>query len=75
MTHDIPREIRNSDILRCISEYVRLVDHRRILRDKWFRGMTLDELAQKYHYSTTTIKEILYGEGDAVITLAARENN
>lgn len=73
MKHDIPPDVKNSDISRCINEYVRLVEHRKLLRDKWFRGLTLEELAEKYHYSTTAVKDILYGEGDAV--LARAKNN
>ena len=57
--------ILNSNIEYCINEYVRLVEHREILKEKWFLGSTLEELAEKYHKSTTSIKKIIYGTGVA----------
>lgn len=70
--HSIPRDIKNSDVLHCIKEYVRLVRDRRILRQHWFMGMTFDELAEKHDVSTTVIKNVIYGIGDEVILRAAK---
>ena len=68
----IDENIRNSDIEYCINEYVRLVEHRDILREKWFRGYTLDQLAAKYNKSPTAIKTIVYGTGDKILLRAAK---
>lgn len=67
MNHDIPEHIRNSDIEYCISEYVRIIEHRDILRDWWFHGYTLEGLAAKYNKSVTSIKSIVYNIGDKVL--------
>jgi len=67
----ISENILNSNIEYCINEYVRLVEHRDILREKWFLGCTLDELAEKYHKSTTSIKKIIYGTGDKILIKAS----
>lgn len=71
----IDNNIRNSDIEYCIDEYVRLVEHRDILREKWFRGYTLDQLAAKYNKSLTAIKNIVYGTGDMVLLKAAEKQS
>lgn len=67
----INENILNTDLEYCINEYVRLVEHRDILREKWFMGYTLDELAEKYHKSTTSIKKIIYGTGDKILIKAS----
>lgn len=66
----INENILNTDLEYCINEYVRLVEHRDILREKWFMGYTLDELAEKYHKSTTSIKKIVYGTGKEILLMA-----
>lgn len=71
----IDENIRNSDIEYCINEYVRLVEHRDILREKWFKGFTLDQLAAKYNRSLTSIKKIVYGTGDKILLKAAEKQN
>ena len=63
--------IHNSDIEYCINEYVRLVEHREILREKWFGGLTLDQLSEKYNKSLTAIKTIVNGTGDKILSRAA----
>lgn len=67
MSHEIPEDVLNSDIEYCISEYVRIIEHREILRDWWFYGYTLEGLAAKYNRSVTGIKSIVYGIGDKVL--------
>lgn len=66
----INKKILNSNIEYCIDEYVRLIEHRDILRQKWFMGCTLEELADKYHKSTTSIKKIVYGTGKEILLMA-----
>lgn len=61
----------NSNIEYCIDEYVRLVEHREILRQKWFYGYTLDELAYKHNMSLTAVKNVVYGMGDKILLRAA----
>lgn len=65
----------NSAILFCIDEYVRLEAHRELLKDKWFKGETIETLAAKYNISETRVKEILYGEGDDVLIKASDISN
>lgn len=70
--HDINDDIKNSDIERCIDEYVRLIEHREILRERWFQGKSLEELAESHNKSLTVIKRIIYGTGDKVLLKAAK---
>lgn len=72
MAHDIDDNITNSCINFCISEYVRLSEHQRILRDKWFEGLSFEELSAKYHLSVNRIKKIVWGVGDAVLIKAQK---
>jgi predicted DNA-binding protein YlxM (UPF0122 family) len=71
MTHDIPPETLNSNINYCIDEYVRLVTHRDMLRDKWFNGYSFTELANKYQVSDQTVKNVIYGIGDDILIRAS----
>ena len=67
----IPEDLLNSNIEYCIDEYVRLYEHREILREKWFGGLTIEQLAGKHQLSETRIKDILYGEGDKILIRAS----
>ena len=69
--HDINENIKNSDIEKCIDEYVRLIEHREILRERWFEGASLEELAEKHNKSLTVIKRIIYGTGDKILLKAS----
>lgn len=71
----IPKNTLNSAIEFCIDEYVRLYRDRDILRDKWFRGLSLDEIAEKYNLSTSYVKDIVYGIGDDILLRAAARKN
>ena len=71
MNHDIPEETLNSDLAYCINEYVRLVEHRKILRDWWFHGATLESLSADYHISVTAVKKIVYTIGDPILLRAS----
>lgn len=71
MDHKIPDELQNSVIEYCIDEYVRSVTHRNMLRDKWFNGMTIDAIAEKYGITTTAVKNIIYDKGDRILVLAS----
>lgn len=73
MDHDIPEDVLNSDIIYCVSEYVRNIEHRQILLDWWFHGYTLEGLSEKYHRSVTGIKSIVYGTGDKILLRASKK--
>lgn len=67
----IPEDTLNSCINHCLNEYVRLTEHRSILRDHWFEGLSIKELADKYKKSETAIKEV-FRAGDKILLRAAR---
>ena len=71
MTHDIPEETLNSNLKYCIREYVRQKEHRKMLREKWFDGMTLEQISAKHNICLTRTKEIIYGEGDKILLKAS----
>lgn len=75
MTHDIPPETLNSNIEYCINEYVRLVAHREMLRDKWFHGKTFEKIAEDYGVTVQTAKNIIYGVGDDILIRASKMRN
>ena len=70
----IPEDTLNSCIEYCLDEYVRLVEHREILRDHWFMGMSTKELASKYKLSDTRIKEV-FRIGDKILLRADEMSN
>ena len=72
MHHKIDTEIKNSSIEYCIDEYVRKKEHRQILKEKWFEGMTLSELSSSHNISETAIKDIIYGIGDPILKRASK---
>lgn len=74
MTHAIDPNIKNTNLEYCIDEYVRKVEHRQILKEKWFSGMSLMQLADKHSMSESAIKDIVYGIGDSILTRAAQIN-
>ena len=67
MKHEIPEDMKNSDITILIDEFVRLERDREILKDHWFRGLTFEQLAGKNRLSVNAIKNIVYGIGDKVL--------
>lgn len=72
MSHKIPDDITNTNLKFCIDEYVRLEVHKDMLRDKWFCGLTLEQIAEKYEISDTQTKNIIYGIGDKILLKAAK---
>ena len=72
MTHDIPDDVLNSHVEYCINEYVRQLVHRDMLRDRWFGGLSLERLAEKYDISVTAVKDVIYGIGDKVLLRASK---
>lgn len=68
----IDENILNSNIEYCINEYVRLIEHREILRQKWFEGYTLQKLGKEHHLSDTAVKRIVYGIGDKILLRASK---
>ena len=67
----INKNTLNSAIEYCIDEYVRLYRDREILRDRWFRGLSIKEIADKHNLSETYIKDIFRDIGDDVLFRAA----
>lgn len=65
--HTIPEDMKNSDILFYIDEFVRFERDRQILKDHWFRGLSFDKLAEKYNMSTNAVKNVIYGIGDKIL--------
>lgn len=63
----IDDNIRNSDIESCIDEYVRLIEHRQMLREKWFEGLTYEQIAERHQLSVASVKKIVYEQGDRVL--------
>lgn len=72
MSHKIPDDVTNSNLRFCIDEYVRIDEQKDMLRDKWFLGLTLEQIAEKYGISDTQTKNIIYGIGDKVLLKAAK---
>lgn len=62
----------NSNIEYCIDEYVRLKRDRQMMRDKWFEGLSLKELADKYNISETAVKKVIYKKGDEILYRASK---
>lgn len=75
MTHEIPPDTLNSNINYCIDEYVRLVTNRDMLRDKWFRGKSFEQLAHDYEVSPQMAKNIVYDIGDKILIRASSMQN
>lgn len=71
MSHDIDENILNSNIEFCIDEYVRKYEHRDMLREKWFGGCSLEELATRHHLSSSAVKNVIYGIGDKILLRAS----
>lgn len=69
-SHAIPEDVLNSCVEFCIEEYVRLRKHRAMLRDKWFEGYTLEEIAEKYGITPAATKKVIYGIGDKILARA-----
>ena len=62
----------NSNIEYCIDEYVRLKRDRQMMSDKWFEGLSLKELADKYDMSETAVKKVIYKKGDEILYRASK---
>jgi predicted DNA-binding protein YlxM (UPF0122 family) len=74
----IDEDTLNSAIEYCIDEYVRLLEHREMLREFWFQGMTISGIAEKHNKSESSVKDVLYKIGDKVLIRAdkiSRKNN
>lgn len=70
--HKIPEDVLNSNIKYCVSEFVRIEEHQNLLLDRWFSGLGIKELADKYNLSETQVKRIVYGIGDKIILKATK---
>ena len=71
----IDADTLNSNIEYCIDEYVRIYEHRDILREKWFEGFSITEIAEKHNLSETSVKNILYDQGDNILIRASKMNS
>jgi len=69
----IDDNLLNSEIEYCIDEYVRLIEHRQMLREKWFEGKTLEQIAEDHKLSVPRVKEIIYKQGDRVLLIASKK--
>lgn len=67
MKHQIPDSLKNSDVIRCIDEFVRLERDRQLLKDHWFHGLTIEKLSEKYDVSPNAVKRVLYSVGDKIL--------
>lgn len=67
MTHEIPQNVKNSEIIEKINEYVRKERDRDILKDHWFGGMSFMAISNKYDMSLTSVKSVIYSIGDAIL--------
>ena len=65
-SHKLPPDIKNSEAELFIAEFVRYPQHQRMLRDWWFTQLTLQQIAEKYNYSITHTKKILYKYSDSI---------
>ncbi len=72
MKHQIPDDTLNSNVEYCIDEFVRYESHRQLLRDKWFKGCSITELAGNYNMSETAVKNVIYGIGDKILIKASK---
>lgn len=63
----IDEDVLNSDIEWCIDQYVRLIEHRQMLKEKWFEGLTYEQIAEKHQLSVASVKKIIYEQGDRVL--------
>jgi len=66
----VSEDTLNSDIEYCIDEYVRKIENRNILREHWFQGKTLQEIAADHNKSLDSIKRIIYDIGDKILIKA-----
>lgn len=66
----IPEDTLNSCLNYCIDEYVRIEEHRDMLREFWFKGLTISAIAEKHHKSDSCVKDVLYKIGDRILLRA-----
>jgi len=64
-------EYKNSDMFRAIDEYVHVSVDRKILKDRYLNGLTVEQLAEKYYTSTSSIKRTVDKyQGTLMVALA-----
>ena len=54
------RDYSNFDVARAIDEFVHNATYREILKDHYINGLTFKELEDKYGYSLSQTKRIIY---------------
>lgn len=72
MSHKIPENVTNSNLRFCVDEFVRIEENQQILLDRWFKGLSIEQLAGKYIKSETQIKKVVYDLGDKIILRATK---
>lgn len=70
----IDADTLNSAIEYCIDEYVRIIEHREMLREFWFGGMTISGIAEKHNKSESCVKDVLYKIGDQILLRADKRS-
>ena len=59
-------EYSNTEIAMVIDEYIHNERNRRILKRRYIDGICLEPLAEEFNLSVTQIKNIIYGNEDAI---------
>jgi len=54
------REYTNSNVSRAIDEHIHNATYREMLKDHYINGLTFKELEDKYGYSLSQTKRIIY---------------
>lgn len=63
--------ISNSILTHCIDEYVMLEEDREILKERYFKGYTIEKLCRTHDKSETYIKTVLRDTGDNILMRAS----
>ena len=62
-------EYKNSDMFRAINEYVHVSLDRKILKDRFLNGVTVEGLADKYYVSVSSVKRTIEKYQDKLMAL------
>lgn len=61
-------DISNTELSKCIDEWVKDKRARDMLKDRFIDGLTFGELSAKYHICERHVKRIVYKHGDFVLS-------
>lgn len=59
-------EYSNSEITKIINEYIHNERNRKLLLRRYVDGITLESLAEEFELSVRQVKNIIYGNEDAI---------